>query len=159
MTRSFTIRPGDPAEHGATALLRASHALMQSLFPAEDNHYLEISELQAPHIHFFVARNGEEDEDETLGCVALALKDGYAEVKSMFVSPNARGRGVGQALLKRIEVEARAQGQPLIKLETGDALHAAHRLYRAAGFTDCGPFGTYTANASSLFMEKRLDPA
>jgi hypothetical protein len=36
------IRQGDPREAGALALLQASHALMESLFPPEDNHYLSV---------------------------------------------------------------------------------------------------------------------
>ena len=45
----------------ATALLKRSHALMQSLFPPEDNFYLDIDALAAPHIAFFVAERGRRD--------------------------------------------------------------------------------------------------
>lgn len=74
----------------------------------------------------------------------------------MFVAPEARGRGVGEALLARLEDEARARGLPAMMLETGNLLHAAHRLYERAGFTRRGPFGDYPDAASSLFMEKVL---
>ncbi|MEO1637623.1 MAG: GNAT family N-acetyltransferase [Pseudomonadota bacterium] len=146
------VERGDPREAQATALLKQSHALMKSLFPPEDNFYLDVGDLVAPHIHFFIAREGE----MVLGTGALAVKDGYGEVKSMFVAEDARGKGTAQAILRQIEDEARAQGLPTLKLETGNVLHAAHRLYRAFGFVDCGVFGGYQDANSSVFMEKRL---
>lgn len=146
------VEKADPRAPQATALLRQSHALMQSLFPPEDNFYLDINDLVAPHIHFFAAR----EVDTVLGTGALAVKDGYGEIKSMFVSEAARGKGVAQAILRQIEDEGRAQGLPILKLETGNVLHAAHRLYRAFGFTDCGVFGDYVEAKSSIFMEKAL---
>lgn len=148
----IVISQDDPHAPDATALLQASHALMQSLFPAESNHYLSVDALTAPGIFFFTARR----EGAALGCAALSVTEGYGEVKSMFVAPEARGAGVGEALLARIETEARANALPLLRLETGSKLEAAHRLYRRAGFADRGPFGDYPDDPNSLFMEKPL---
>jgi putative acetyltransferase len=149
---SVTVEPGDPRAPEATALLRQSQALMRALFPPEDNFFLDIEALAAPHIAFFVARRG----PDTLGTAALADKGSFGEVKSMFVAEAARGLGVGAALLARLEAEARARGLSALMLETGNLLHAAHRLYARAGFTARGPFGDYPDARSSLFMEKRL---
>lgn len=153
---TLTVEPGDPRDPAASALLKESHALMARLFPPEDNFFLDINALCAPHIAFFVARRG----GVTLGTAALADRRDqggtYGEVKSMFVAETARGLGVGAALLARLEAEARARGLPALLLETGNLLHAAHRLYARAGFTKRGPFGSYPNAASSLFMEKRL---
>ena len=149
---SVTVEPGDPRAPGAKALLKQSHALMQSLFPPEDNFFLDIDALAAPHIAFFVALK----DGETLGTAALADKGDYGEVKSMFVGAAARGVGVGAALLTRLEAEACAKALPALMLETGNLLHAAHRLYVRAGFTERGPFGAYPEANSSLFMEKQL---
>ncbi|MCB1336660.1 MAG: GNAT family N-acetyltransferase [Maritimibacter sp.] len=149
---TLTVEPGDPRDPAASALLAQSHALMRSLFPPEDNFFLDIDALAAPGIAFFVARQ----DGEALGTAALAEKPGYGEVKSMFVADAARGLGVGAALLARLEAEARARGLGWLMLETGDALQAAHRLYARAGFTLRGPFGDYPAAKTSLFMEKRL---
>lgn len=146
------VEKTDPHHPEAVALLKQSHALMQALFPPEDNFYLDVADLVAPHIHFFTAREG----DTILGTGALAIKDSYGEVKSMFVAEPARGKGVADALLRQIEDQARKEGLPLLRLETGNVLHAAHRLYARHGFTECGPFGDYGAAKSSVFMEKRL---
>ena len=146
------VEPTDPRHPQASALLRASHALMESLFPPEDNFYLDIDQLVDPAIHFFAARIG----DRIVGTGALKCHDGYGEVKSMFVAEDARGKGVADALLRQIEDQARAEGLPVLKLETGNVLYAAHALYRRHGFTECGVFGNYSAAKSSIFMEKPL---
>ena len=149
---AIRIRLGDPRDPAATALLEASQALMRSLFPAEANHYLSIDALTGPGIHFFVAEHG----DAVRGCAALAEKDGYAEVKSMFVDPDARGLGIGDALMAHLIEVGQRLAVPLIRLETGNALHAAHRLYARHGFERRGPFGAYKDDPTSLFMERRL---
>ncbi|MBY6154495.1 GNAT family N-acetyltransferase [Vannielia litorea] len=146
------VTVGDPRHPEATALLKQSHALMERLFPPEDNFFLDIHALAGPDIVFFIAQ----DAGRVVGTGALAVKAGYGEVKSMFTDEAARGQGVAGKVLAAIEAEARARGLGWLRLETGNLLEAAHRVYRAAGFTERGPFGAYPDAASSLFMEKRL---
>lgn len=150
--KRLTVKPGDPRDPQTTALLKASHALMQQLYPAESSHYLSIDELCVPEITFLVAHLG----DQTLGTAALANKGDYGEIKSMFVAPNARGTGTGTALITELESQARTQNLTILRLETGPDLDAAHRLYERAGFVLRGPFGDYREDPHSLFMEKHL---
>lgn len=82
--------------------------------------------------------------------------DGYGEVKSMFTAPAARGKGVAAALLRQIEDHARQLKLPYLRLETGDELAEAVRLYERHDFRRCGVFGDYRPNAFSVFMEKPL---
>ncbi|SHF31351.1 putative acetyltransferase [Litoreibacter ascidiaceicola] len=146
------VERGDPRDPQVTALLQASHALMESLFPPEENNYLSIDALCAPEVHFFVARDGE----TLLGCGAVKHMGTYGELKSMFTAGAARGKGAASAILDHIVKHTRALGLTALKLETGKGLDAAHRLYAKHGFTPCGPFGDYEANKTSLFMEKPL---
>lgn len=146
------IERSDPRSAGPRGLLEASHALMQSLYPPECNFALDIDALCAQDIHFFEARDGA----TTLGTGALAVRKGYGEIKSMFTAPEARGKGVAAAILRQIEDQARAQGLSVLKLETGEELSGAIRLYERFGFTRCGAFGDYEANDLSVFMEKSL---
>jgi putative acetyltransferase len=79
----------------------------------------------------------------------------------MYVRDVARGRGVAQALLGRIEEEARDAGFVLLKLETGVRQVAALRFYERAGFQPCAAFGAYAtmapqAVATSVFLEKQI---
>jgi len=150
VSRDLDIQPGDP--HEARTLLEASHAMMMDMFTPDSNHFLSIEELAGPDIAFFVARrNG-----IVVGCGAVATRPGYCELKSMFVSEDARGTGVATALMDRLEAETLAQGHDLMRLETGNLLHAAQALYRRRGFALCGPFGEYSEHPHSVFMEKRL---
>jgi putative acetyltransferase len=146
------VETGDPRAPHATALLRASHALMESLFPSEANHYLSVDALVSPDIHFMIARR----ETVTLGCGALAVKNGYGELKSFFVEEASRGQGIADALLRTLEDKARELDLPMLKLETGSLLHAAHKVYARHGFAACRPFGDYVESEFSLFMEKPL---
>ena len=123
----------------------------------EQQHGLALEALFQPHIRLFVARlNG-----VAIGCGGIALFDEYAEVKRMYVRETVRGSGVAQALLARIETEARIARLAVLRLETGDRQAAALRLYARAGFTPCAAFGDYVlmpkdSIATSIFLEKRL---
>jgi DNA-binding MarR family transcriptional regulator/ribosomal protein S18 acetylase RimI-like enzyme len=70
---------------------------------------------------------------DPVGCGALVFHDGYAEIKRMWVSPDARGLGLGRRLLD--ELEARA-GTPLVRLDTNGALTEAIAMYRSAGYRE-----------------------
>ena len=146
------VAPADPRSAGSAALLAQSHTLMKELFPADACHYLDLDALCAPNIRFFAASEG----SDVLGTGALAIKDGYGEVKSMFTAQAGRGKGVAAAVLRMIEDTAREEELSLLKLETGTGLDAAHRLYGRFGFEICGPFGDYAQSPYSIFMEKAL---
>jgi GNAT superfamily N-acetyltransferase len=72
--------------------------------------------------------------DGVVGCGGVAMFDGYAEVKRMYTRPEARGRGVAKALLRRIEDEARGANKSVLRLETGTYQQEAIGLYEAMGF-------------------------
>ncbi len=146
------IEEADPRAPHVRALLEQSHALMIDLFPPEDNYFLEIDALCAPEVHFIIAREG----DTTLGTAAIVNKGSYGEIKSMFTTPEARGKGVAAALMRALEDHARAAGLTMLKLETADSLPEAIRLYERQGFARCARFGDYAPNTTSVFMQKRI---
>ncbi len=149
---TVTVEREDPKSEDASGILKESHILMQAMFSPDENHFLSIDELCVDNVLFFVGRvNG-----EPAGTGALMVKDGYGEVKSMFTKSDFRGLGVADIILSRIEDEAKARNLPYLRLETGDLLHAAMRLYSRYGFHDCGPFGEYEDNGASVFLEKSI---
>jgi DNA-binding MarR family transcriptional regulator/GNAT superfamily N-acetyltransferase len=76
-----------------------------------------------------------------IGCAALKLHaDAPAEVKRMWVAPEARGIGLGARLLREIEVYARDAGVRTLRLETNGALTEAIALYRRSGYREVPRF-------------------
>lgn len=135
------------------ALIRQSDALMQSLYPAESNHLVDVDALAAPHVHFFVAR----EAGRALGCGAFVMADDkHAEMKRVFVDPAARGKGIARLIMEALERESAKLGIDLMQLETGTRQLEAIALYRKFGYVERGPFGSYRPDPLSLFMEKRL---
>jgi len=55
-----------------------------------------------------------------------------------------------------VEAAAIARGAGLLRLETGTRQPEAIGLYRATGYVEIQPFGSYRADPLSIFMEKRL---
>ncbi|MBS1888641.1 MAG: alpha/beta fold hydrolase [Actinobacteria bacterium] len=82
------------------------------------------------------------------------LGGAIAEVKRMYVSPDARGEGVGGALLGRLEMLARERGCRSVRLDTADVLAEAIALYRARGYAEVPD---YNGNdAADRWFEKSL---
>jgi GNAT superfamily N-acetyltransferase len=85
--------------------------------------------------------------------------DGVAEIKRMYVVPEARGRGVAKVVLAALEDEARGRGWTTLRLETGPRQPEAIALYTRAGYRPTEAFGAYVADANagdSLFFEQAL---
>ena len=95
------------------------------------------------------------DDDALLGTVTwcppgspfreLAARDDQGEIRTLSVAPEARGRGVGSALVDWCVEEARTTGLAEILLSTLPEMTPAHRLYESRGFVrrpelDWSPF-------------------
>lgn len=149
------IRVDDLTHPAVHALLQEHLGDMHALSPRESVHALDLDRLRDPSITFWTAWDG----DTLLGCGALkALDATHGEIKSMRTPRALRRRGAGRAILEHMLAEARARGYARVSLETGslDAFVPAHRLYEAAGFTPCGPFGEYKPDRHSVFMTRVL---
>jgi putative acetyltransferase len=157
-TATISIARVDPRQPDVTALIDELDRYMQGLYPAESNHLVDIETLAQPHTHFFAASVG----GDVRGCGAIMLQtaaggENYAEVKRIFVSPRARGLGLGRRIIETLVATTRAQGLSLLRLETGTRQPEALSLFAAMGFARRGPFGDYpTDDPQSLFMERQL---
>jgi len=75
-----------------------------------------------------------------------------AYLQELYVVPDLRGRGIGQALMEAILATCRDRGAAWIELNTGETDVAARGLYRKFGFTnEEGPEG-----ASMLYYELEI---
>lgn len=83
-------------------------------------------------------------------------EDGVGEIKRMFVSKAARGRGFGRVLLAELERRAAAHGCRRVRLFTTEVLVEARALYESAGYRVVAtvPDGERT----DLWLEKALPP-
>jgi len=142
-----------PDQPAVLALIDELDRYQRALYPAESNHLLDLSALLQPNVRFAVARDA---RGAVVGCGAVVLMDGYAEVKRMFVSPVVRGGGIGRRLLEHVESQARMAGLKVLRLETGISQPEALGLYARAGYERCGPYADYPDDPLSVFMEKRL---
>jgi putative acetyltransferase len=149
---TLTIHVESPLSDDGRAMIAGSQAALLAVFAPDEIFTMTAEELAQPGITFYVART----DGAAVGSVACCDCGDYAEVKRLYVAPAGRGAGIAQALMDRLESDARLAGKTCVMLETGDALVAATALYRKRGYRVRGPFGSYPEHPASLFMEKRL---
>jgi DNA-binding MarR family transcriptional regulator/ribosomal protein S18 acetylase RimI-like enzyme len=78
---------------------------------------------------------------DAVGCGALRLHgDTSAEIKRMWVSPTARGLGLGRRLITELESHAREHGIQVLRLDTNRTLTEAIALYRSSGYVQVPRF-------------------
>lgn len=78
---------------------------------------------------------------EPVGCGALrTFAPRIGEIKRMWISPHARGLGLGRRLLAELESVAKKRRMRAIRLDTNKSLSEALRLYRSAGYREIARF-------------------
>ena len=94
-------------------------------------------------------------DGEPVGCAALKRLDPTtAEIKRVYVAPEARGRGVARALLVRLEQIARDAGYTTIRMDTGARQPASVALFGKVGYEQ---IPDYNGNpVAAYWFEKRL---
>jgi GNAT superfamily N-acetyltransferase len=161
--------PGGPAEDVRPVRFDHSDAVRLSAqvqaeylrrYGYDDMTPLDPAHFDPPHGLFLVAyRDGrpvacggwraQETNDE-------GYADGDAEVKRMFVAPEARGLGLARRVLRALEDSARGAGRRRMVLETGTPLHEAMALYVSCGYEPTANFGPYRDYSDSRCFAKPL---
>lgn len=149
---AIEIRTETPLSNDGRNLIAASEEHLRQFYTLDECFSCSAEELAARNTQFFVARL----KGRAIGCVALIDQGNYAEVKRLYVRPEARGMGAARALMHELEQATRDIGLVVVKLETGQALAEAEAMYRKLGFVDCAPFGCYAALPSNVFLEKQV---
>jgi GNAT superfamily N-acetyltransferase len=109
------------------------------------------SDVEPPSGRWLVAyRNG-----HAVGCAGLKrLDERAAEIKRIYVAPEARGAGVARALLSALEAAARDAGYGAVRLDTGPKQEASVALFRSTGYE---PIADYNGNpVAAYWFEKRI---
>ena len=149
----------------AQALVAALNAELSALYPEPGaTHFrLDPGEVAPGAGMFLVARWS----GRPVGCGALRwlrepaltreLGPQVGELKRMYVAQEVRGKGIGRALLTRLEAGARTLGLIRVVLETGTRQTEALALYRRAGFTEIRAYGEYSlSSGTSVCLAKVL---
>jgi DNA-binding MarR family transcriptional regulator/ribosomal protein S18 acetylase RimI-like enzyme len=155
LTSQVTIAAEDPATRDARWCIEQYFAELAERFETGFDPARSIpaatEDLTPPSGLLLIARRGE----QPVGCGALKLHGrAPAELKRMWVSPDARGLGLGRRLLCSLEQAAAEAGASAIRLETNGSLAEAIALYRAAGYAEVDAFNSEPY--AHHWFEKRL---
>jgi DNA-binding MarR family transcriptional regulator len=137
------IREVDPAGPDARQCLRAYVAELNERWEAGFDPAAGVSaephELTPPAGCFLVAYL----YGEPIGCGGVKhLPGGPSDIKRMWVSPAARGLGLGRRLLHELEQRVRDSGATVARLETNRVLAEAIGLYRSEGYVEVEAFNS-----------------
>jgi DNA-binding MarR family transcriptional regulator/GNAT superfamily N-acetyltransferase len=148
-----TVEAADPASADAQRCLLAYAAELDERFPEgfRQSDLITPDQVHASGGACLVAR----DRHGPLGCGILhQFEHRVAEIRHLWVRPDARGLGVARLLLAALEQAALERGWPIIRLDTHEVLTEAAALYRTSGYQEIPP---YDANPHAyLWFEKRL---
>lgn len=147
------VDPGHPhAEHCLRSYFGELRERFESGFDPVRSLLPDAGELRAPHGLFLVARL----HGEPVGCAGLKLPAAApAEIKRMWVAPEARGLGLGRRFLAELEARAAQHGRDLLRLDTNRALSAAIGLYHSCGFEEVAAFNDEPY--AHHWFEKRIE--
>ena len=131
----------DPADPRAQHCLHEYFAELDRRFPSGfdpgPDSSDELAALRLPAGLFLLASL----QGDPIGCGGLKLQSPEAPyVKRMWVSPSARGLGLGRRLLGELEARAAAAGGDAVRLETNATLTEAIAMYRSSGYVEVAPF-------------------
>ncbi|CAL9427128.1 GNAT family N-acetyltransferase [Streptomyces sp. enrichment culture] len=150
MTPSISPLPWDCAD--GARLRRAMETELAARYDIPDQ---ESDKPSAENVDvFLVARDA---TGEATGCGALRLlPDGTAEIKRMYVTPEARGTGTATLILRELEEHARRSGITTVHLSTGDRQPDAIRFYAREGYRRTDGYGPYKGHPMAVCFARRL---
>ncbi len=129
------VDPGHPDAERCLAAYRDELARRTGLDPATSLP-VEPGSVRPPRGLTLVAyRDG-----TPIGCGALKEAAGPPEIKRVWVSPDARGLGLGRRLMRALESAARDAGSEQVRLDTNRELTEAIAMYRATGYEEVEPY-------------------
>ncbi len=104
---------------------------------------------------------GRADDGTPVGTATGAVYEaerGVTHVYAMWVAPDARGAGVGRALLDAVAVWARDRGCDRLVLSVSESNESARRFYATDGFDDTGERHPLRegSEVQTLILSKRL---
>jgi putative acetyltransferase len=150
------IAPADPLAPESLRLAAALWAELSTIYPEQTAPPFPPRDIVGARAVFVVASSG----GEVIGCGAVRpLPDGradVAEIKRMYVAPEARGRGIAAAILTELENWARLRGYERVQLETGGRQPVAIRLYERFGYSRIPCYAHHASDPLAVCFAKPL---
>jgi GNAT superfamily N-acetyltransferase len=95
-----------------------------------------------------------------VACGAVqTLDEATGEIKRMYVRPAYRGRGISRQLLAALEEMAWSSGQYVLRLEIGEFMIEAIKLFASSGYARIPAYGRYVGKPHGVCFEKHLPSA
>ena len=150
----FRISQVSVDDPDVATLIQRHVELMRSQTPEEACHVMTSEALANDDTDLLVLR----ENGRALAIGALRHMGTFGELKSMHTAVEARGRGLGRSMVRALVARARDAGMTHVSLETGSGPEhmAARALYASEGFSECPPFGGYSAHPLSVFMTRSI---
>ena len=97
-------------------------------------------------------------DDVPVGCGTIKeYSPDTAEVKRMYVTNNARGKGIGKKILVELEAWAKELNYKYVIMETGKFLRAAVALYKKSVYEVIPNYGPYADIEKSICFRKKIN--
>ena len=146
----------DPSSLAAARSLVRDHIVAHSTIHDAEAAERVAAALPAPYVAPRGALWVAWEDGEALGCLALhEIAPDTAELKRMYVRPEARGRGVARQLTEHAIAVATARGYSRLRLGTLRSMEAAQQLYASLGFQRI-PAYRPVEFGETWFYERRL---
>ena len=146
------IQQVDPTQAEVAALINQLDEYQESMYPPESNHLDSLAELSKANVNFLAAYA----DSEICGIGAVKVMHDYGELKRLYVPEKFRGKGIAQEIVNELENCLVKRSIFTARLETGVHQLEAIGLYRKLGYSEIAPFGDYTQDPLSVFMEKNI---
>ena len=149
----IVIRQVDPLQVEVIELIYQLDEYQESMYPSKSNHLDSIDELSKTNVNFLAAYG----DSEICGIGAVRVLNDYGEIKRLYVPEKYRGKGIAKEIVKELENCLVKRSIFTARLETGIHQHEAIDLYKKLGYSEIAPFGDYTEDPLSVFMERKID--
>jgi putative acetyltransferase len=146
------IRQVDPTRADVVELIHQLDEYQESMYPSESNHLDSLDELSKPTVYFLAAYA----DSEICGIGAVKVISDYGEIKRLYVPEKHRGKGIAKKIVEELENCLVKRSIFTARLETGIHQREAIDLYKKLGYLETAPFGDYTKDPLSVFMEKKF---
>jgi putative acetyltransferase len=148
----IVLRQVDPKQVDVADLIRQLDEYQEAMYPPESNHLDSVDELSKTNVNFLAAYI----DSVICGIGAVKVLNDYGEIKRLYVPGKYRGKGIAKEIVMELENCLVKNSIFTARLETGVHQHEAIDLYKKLGYSEIAPFGDYTEDPLSVFMEKKI---